>query len=115
MCLLSRRSATSRLEVATTLCTSSCADGCFAIPYAHQIVTDEHCAPCATGQSWWPCNIENLCSCGREAKWREEGREAVAKSNPWSLLGNYNKSSDAAQRYSSALQLLNRTTQTTRA
>ena len=34
----------------------------------------------------------------------------VAKSNPWSLLGNNNKSSDAAQRYTSALQLLNRTT-----
>ena len=28
--------------------------------------TDDRCAPCATGQTWWPCNEENppLCNCG---------------------------------------------------
>mmetsp|Transcript_113353 Transcript_113353/g.218217 ORF Transcript_113353/g.218217 Transcript_113353/m.218217 type:complete len:524 (-) Transcript_113353:244-1815(-) len=28
-----------------------------------QAVEDAHCAPCASGQTWWPCDIENLCFC----------------------------------------------------
>lgn len=26
-------------------------------------IMDEHCAPCATGQTWWPCNVNNECYC----------------------------------------------------
>ena len=28
-----------------------------------QAATDEQCAPCATGQSWWPCTVAGLCQC----------------------------------------------------
>ena len=26
-------------------------------------ISDTHCTPCSTGQSWWPCNIANECYC----------------------------------------------------
>lgn len=47
------------------LCDSSCGNGCFAIPYNLHAATDTQCSPCAAGQGWWPCNVEDLCSCGQ--------------------------------------------------
>jgi len=38
-------------------------NGCVAVPGNSQAATDEHCAPCATGQSWWPCDVAGLCQC----------------------------------------------------
>jgi len=44
-------------------CTAFCGD-CKARPGAHQAVTDAQCAPCANGQSWWPCDVNPyLCVC----------------------------------------------------
>jgi len=44
-------------------CTSSCG-ACKARVGAHQAVTDGQCAPCANGQSWWPCDVSPyLCVC----------------------------------------------------
>lgn len=41
---------------------------CVAIPGNSQAATDEECAPCATGQSWWPCTVAGLCQCGGSAE-----------------------------------------------
>jgi len=38
-------------------------NACVAVPGNSQAATDEHCAPCATGQSWWPCTVAGLCQC----------------------------------------------------
>ena len=44
-------------------CTSTC-DSCTAIPGNSAWAKDADCAPCATGQSWWPCNVNpNPCQC----------------------------------------------------
>merc|ERR1712064_199340 len=32
-----------------------------------QAAIDSHCAPCANGQTWWPCNLENACQCADAA------------------------------------------------
>jgi len=38
--------------------------GCVAHPDNTQRVTDEQCAPCGTGQAWWPCHQSPpLCTC----------------------------------------------------
>lgn len=37
--------------------------GCPAIAGNGQSATDEQCLPCASGQTWWPCNVKGLCSC----------------------------------------------------
>jgi len=44
---------------------SECNDGCSqcdAVPGNSQAATDDACAPCASGQAWWPCNL-GLCYC----------------------------------------------------
>jgi len=44
---------------------SECGGGCSqcaAVPGNSQAATDEACAPCASGQTWWPCNLD-LCYC----------------------------------------------------
>jgi hypothetical protein len=39
-------------------------DVCKAVAGNIQGATSAHCAPCAKGgQSWWPCNIRDLCTC----------------------------------------------------
>merc|ERR1711976_987640 len=45
-------------------CDASC-ESCVAIPGNHQAAIDSHCTPCGgnTMQSWWPCNIEDVCQC----------------------------------------------------
>jgi len=43
-------------------CDSNC-DDCGAVLGNQQQATDAHCAPCATGQTWWPCNQQGLCQC----------------------------------------------------
>ena len=46
-----------------TPCTSAC-DSCSAVPGNAAWATDDHCAPCATGQPWWPCDfVPNPCKC----------------------------------------------------
>jgi chitinase len=34
---------------------------CVAVPNNAAHVTDAECSPCAKGQSYWPCNVPNLC------------------------------------------------------
>ena len=34
---------------------------CDKVPGNNQGCTDALCAPCATGQTWWPCNVEPAC------------------------------------------------------
>jgi len=36
---------------------------CIAIPGNADNTNDEQCAPCATGQTWHPCNEPGLCQC----------------------------------------------------
>merc|ERR1712072_514247 len=43
-------------------CNSSCSDCRYNANHT-QNADDAACAPCANGQSWWPCNVENLCYC----------------------------------------------------
>jgi hypothetical protein len=48
-------------------CTEGC--NCVAVPRevsGHWNVADEHCAPCAAGQTWWPCNLDGACKCDSE-------------------------------------------------
>jgi len=52
----------------TTLANEDCmsCSTCLAIPGNTHAATDDQCAPCALGgQSWWPCDVEGLCQCGR--------------------------------------------------
>merc|ERR1719213_1229712 len=45
-------------------CNSSCSTCVFNPSNPNnQTATDDNCAACAAGQSWWPCNIESLCVC----------------------------------------------------
>mmetsp|Transcript_763 Transcript_763/g.1605 ORF Transcript_763/g.1605 Transcript_763/m.1605 type:complete len:666 (+) Transcript_763:172-2169(+) len=43
---------------------SSCA-GCNSgnLQCSGKSISDEHCGPCATGQTWWPCNLLDECYC----------------------------------------------------
>merc|ERR1712072_1555454 len=43
-------------------CSSSCSDCRYNSSHT-QNADDAACAPCANGQSWWPCNVDNLCYC----------------------------------------------------
>merc|ERR1712230_157921 len=47
-------------------CDASCEE-CEAIPGNHQAAIDSHCVPCGgdTMQSWWPCNLDDVCQCKR--------------------------------------------------
>jgi len=47
-------------------CSGSCSS-CVAVPGNDQAAIDSHCAPCANGQTWWPCNLENVCQCADAA------------------------------------------------
>jgi GH18 family chitinase len=42
-------------------CNGGCSQ-CDAVPGNNQAATDDACAPCASGQTWWPCNL-GLCYC----------------------------------------------------
>merc|ERR1712066_1101660 len=58
---------TSNTASTTTLASVSCMT-CAAVPGNTHAATDDHCAPCALGgQSWWPCDVEGLCQCGRDS------------------------------------------------
>merc|ERR1712050_738169 len=61
---------TSNTASTTTLASESCmsCSTCAAVPGNTHAATDDHCAPCALGgQSWWPCDVEGLCHCGRDS------------------------------------------------
>eukprot|EP00658_Telonema_sp_P-2_P012330 TRINITY_DN1469_c0_g2_i1.p1 TRINITY_DN1469_c0_g2~~TRINITY_DN1469_c0_g2_i1.p1 ORF type:complete len:898 (+),score=114.66 TRINITY_DN1469_c0_g2_i1:98-2791(+) len=45
-------------------CAASTCNSCVSIANNPQSANDDHCAPCASGQPWWPCNVEGLCECG---------------------------------------------------
>merc|ERR1711939_980697 len=47
-------------------CDASCIE-CVAIPGNDQAAIDSHCMPCGgdTMQSWWPCNLDDVCQCKR--------------------------------------------------
>jgi hypothetical protein len=57
-------------------------DACVAILGNPQAATDEHCAPCATGQTWWPCNVAGLCQCGGSSTEPEPEPEPEPESAP---------------------------------
>eukprot|EP00656_Telonema_subtile_P035658 TRINITY_DN3961_c0_g1_i6.p1 TRINITY_DN3961_c0_g1~~TRINITY_DN3961_c0_g1_i6.p1 ORF type:complete len:444 (-),score=105.97 TRINITY_DN3961_c0_g1_i6:75-1406(-) len=44
-------------------CASAGCDACVSIPGNNQAANDEHCRPCASGQTWWPCATQGLCTC----------------------------------------------------
>lgn len=50
-----------------TSCSSQCAS-CVSIPGNPHSATDQHCAPCANGQPWWPCNVQGLCTCRQDVE-----------------------------------------------
>lgn len=65
---------TTTVRTTTTLATTTSATAnvnpcnkcnvCIAVAGNIQGATSEHCAPCAKGgQSWWPCNVRDLCTC----------------------------------------------------
>lgn len=48
----------------------SCSDGgcpsgskCVGNAAGGQLIKDKECTPCATGQTWWPCDVDGLCWC----------------------------------------------------
>jgi hypothetical protein len=43
-------------------CSSSCTN-CVYNSSHNQAATDADCSACASGQTWWPCNVEDLCVC----------------------------------------------------
>jgi hypothetical protein len=67
------------LAVAAESCTGGCPDGssCVGNSAGGQLITDEDCAACATGQTWWPCDMDGLCWCYNEGS----ARVAPAKSS----------------------------------
>jgi len=42
--------------------TSGAGSGCVANSSSNQDVTDDNCAACPRGQTWWPCNVDGLCA-----------------------------------------------------
>ena len=46
-------------------CGGGCSGGepCAADADHAQAATDDDCAPCGAGQTWWPCNVAGLCYC----------------------------------------------------
>merc|ERR1712230_312220 len=48
--------------IAGESCSSSCSECKYNTNHT-QAADDAACAACANGQSWWPCNVENLCYC----------------------------------------------------
>merc|ERR1712232_1047527 len=56
-------------------CSSSCSDCRYNTSHT-QAADDAACAPCANGQSWWPCNVDDLCYCADEIKAPETTTQA---------------------------------------
>mmetsp|Transcript_15922 Transcript_15922/g.34466 ORF Transcript_15922/g.34466 Transcript_15922/m.34466 type:complete len:627 (+) Transcript_15922:307-2187(+) len=61
------------LLLSSLLQLSNAADGatecssCTSASCTGSTIDDVHCGPCATGQSWWPCNILDECYCKDQA------------------------------------------------
>eukprot|EP00804_Cyclotella_cryptica_P020277 CCRYP_015903-RA/>CCRYP_015903-RA protein AED:0.05 eAED:0.05 QI:474/1/1/1/1/0.9/10/478/2037 len=53
------------ISVAAASCTGGCPSGstCVGNQAGGQLIKDEECAPCNSGQTWWPCDIQGLCWC----------------------------------------------------
>ncbi|KAL7529355.1 hypothetical protein ACHAXR_002920, partial [Thalassiosira sp. AJA248-18] len=53
------------LAVAATSCSGSCppSSTCVGNSASGQLINDSECSPCATGQTWWPCDVPGLCWC----------------------------------------------------
>merc|ERR1711881_274555 len=47
-------------------CSGACSS-CVAVQGNDQAANDDHCAPCANGQTWWPCDLANVCQCADAA------------------------------------------------
>merc|ERR1712054_350588 len=56
-------------------CTSSCSSCKYNTSHS-QSADDAACAPCANGQSWWPCNVDDLCYCADESEVPESTTQA---------------------------------------
>merc|ERR1712146_474158 len=56
-------------------CTSSCSSCKYNTSHS-QSADDAACAPCANGQSWWPCNVDDLCYCADESEVPETTTQA---------------------------------------
>merc|ERR1719331_66112 len=41
----------------------SCNGDCTAVPNNAAWATDSHCAQCATGYEYWPCDVAGACQC----------------------------------------------------
>jgi hypothetical protein len=48
------------ISVAATSCTGGCPSGstCVGNQAGGQLIQDEECSPCSTGQTWWPCDVQ---------------------------------------------------------
>lgn len=64
-------------------CSSSCSS-CKYNAGHNQSATDANCAPCATGQTWWPCNVDDLCYCADETVAPETTEAPVTTEAPTS-------------------------------
>ncbi|KAL7473604.1 hypothetical protein ACHAXS_014064 [Conticribra weissflogii] len=53
------------VPVAATSCEGGCPSGsiCVGNQASGQLITDEECTPCGSGQTWWPCDVKGLCWC----------------------------------------------------
>ena len=53
------------MPVASDSCSGGCPQGstCVGSSSTGQLVKDEECTPCETGQTWWPCDIAGSCWC----------------------------------------------------
>ena len=53
------------LSVAADTCSNGCPpnSSCVGNSASGQLIQDTECSPCATGQTWWPCDIDGLCWC----------------------------------------------------
>lgn len=53
------------MPVASTTCTGGCPQDstCVGSSSTGQLVKDEECTPCTTGQTWWPCDVDGACWC----------------------------------------------------
>merc|ERR1711976_45957 len=62
-------------------CTSSCSSCKYNTSHT-QSADDAACAPCANGQSWWPCNVDDLCYCADESEVPETTTQAPTPQAP---------------------------------
>jgi hypothetical protein len=53
------------IAVAATSCTGGCPSGstCVGNQAGGQLIKDEECSACSSGQTWWPCDVPGLCWC----------------------------------------------------